>query len=319
MNEEEKRKTEDERLKTKDAKENRALGHTHHVLHIMISSHDTPIPRSRRLVVRGVTLHYFDWGLPENPPLLFIHGGSAHAHWWDHIAAALAQDYRVFALDSRGHGDSDWVTPPAYEIGDYVSDIADFVTQLGLSKFMLVGHSLGGLIATTYAITHGERLAALVIVDMGPRIRQSRRMQLLSRVPAPIFATEEDLVSRFRLLPEETWAAPELLHHIARHSARPLPDGRLTLKVDRATFVRQPHDVSLELARIMCPTLLIRGGESKTLALETVQEMETQCPRVRTVAIPGAGHHVFLDKPEAFLEAVRQFLHEHTEGVACKT
>jgi pimeloyl-ACP methyl ester carboxylesterase len=67
------------------------------------------------------------------------------------------------------------------------------------------------------------------------------------------------------------------------------------------------------------PLMLIRGGESKTLSPEAAQEMEARCPRLRTVEIPGAGHHVFLDKPAAFLEAVRKFLHEHTEGATCKT
>lgn len=276
-------------------------------------------PHSRFLSVRGVNLHYLEWGSQHNPPLMLIHGGSAHAHWWDHIAAELACEQRVMALDSRGHGDSDWVRPPAYEIGDYVEDIAAVVARLQLAPFVLIGHSLGGLIAMTYAIRHGKTLNALVIVDMGPRTQPSRRMQLLSRVPTPIFLDEDDLCRRFRLLPEETWAAPELLHHIARHSARPLRDARLTLKIDRATFVRQHHDVNAELSRITCPTLLVRGGESKTLAPEVAREMEAQCPCLRTIEIPGAGHHVFLDKPAAFLEVVRKFLHEPTEGATCKT
>ncbi|MGE0680792.1 MAG: alpha/beta fold hydrolase [Candidatus Binatia bacterium] len=276
-------------------------------------------PHSRFLSVRGANLHYLEWGTAENPPLMLIHGGSAHAHWWDHIAVELAQAYRVIALDSRGHGDSDRANPTSYEINDYVEDIAAVIVQLQLAPCVLIGHSLGGLIAMTYAIRHGQTLSSLVIVDMGPRLQQSRRMQLLSRVPTPIFANEEDLARRFRLLPEETWAAPELLHHIARHSAHALSDGRLMLKTDRATFVRQPHDVSAELSRITCPILLIRGGESKTLSLEVAQAMAAQCPRLRTIEIPGAGHHVFLDKPAAFLEVVRKFLHEQLEGTACKT
>lgn len=276
-------------------------------------------PHSRFLSVRDLNLHYLEWGSQNNPPLVLIHGGSAHAHWWDHIAVELAQAYRVIAPDSRGHGDSDRANPPAYEINDYVEDIAAVIVQLQLAPCILIGHSLGGLISMTYAIRYGQTLSALVIVDMGPRLQQSRRMQLLSRVPTPIFANEEDLVRRFRLLPEETWAAPELLHHIARHSARALHDGRMTLKTDRATFVRQPHDISAELSRILCPTLLIRGGASKTLSLEIVKEMEAQCSRLRTIEIPDAGHHVFLDKPAAFLEVVRKFLHEQTEGAACKT
>lgn len=271
-------------------------------------------PQSQFLAVRGVNLHYLEWGSAENPPVVLIHGGSAHAHWWDHIAVELAQAYRVIALDSRGHGDSDRINPPSYEVHDYVEDIAAVITQLQLAPCGLIGHSLGGLIAMTYAIRHGQTLSFLIIVDMGPRLQPSRRMQLLSRAPTPIFANDAALVHRFRLLPEETWAAPELLHQIARQSARVLSDGRLMLKTDRATFVRQPHDVSTELSRITCPTLLIRGGESKTLSPAVVKEMEGQCPRLRTVEIPGAGHHVFLDKPAAFLEVVRKFLQEHTEG-----
>jgi pimeloyl-ACP methyl ester carboxylesterase len=200
-----------------------------------------------------------------------------------------------------------------------VEDIAAVIRQLQLSPCVLIGHSLGGLIAMTYAIHHGATLSALVIVDMGPRLQSSRRMQLLSRAPTPIFADEEDLLRRFRLLPEKTWAAANLLRHIARHSARVLHDGRLTLKVDRATFARQPHDVSAEFSHISCPTLLLHGGESRTVPLEIIQEMQTQLPGLRTVKIPGAGHHVFLDKPAAFLEAVRKFLHEQTEGRHART
>jgi pimeloyl-ACP methyl ester carboxylesterase len=85
-----------------------------------------------------VQLHYLEWGDSTNPPLILLHGGSAHAHWWDHIASALGQDYRVLALDFRGHGDSSWVHPPAYEIEDYVADVAAFVAALKLTSFILL-------------------------------------------------------------------------------------------------------------------------------------------------------------------------------------
>lgn len=275
-------------------------------------------PSSHVLNVRGIRLHYLEWGSPDNPPLLLIHGGSAHAHWWDHIAVELARTYRVIALDLRGHGDSGWAVPPSYDIDDYVADIDAVVTQLHLAPFTLIGHSLGGLISLSYATRFSTTLKALVIVDMGPRLQPSRRMQLLSRIPAPIYRDEADLLHRFRLLPEETWAEPALLQHIARHSARPLVDGRLTLKIDRATFVRGPHDVSTQLSQITCPTLLIRGGASQTLSLERAKDMEALCPRLQLREVPGAGHHVFLDQPVAFLEAVRHFLQEEGEEFSCK-
>jgi pimeloyl-ACP methyl ester carboxylesterase len=265
-------------------------------------------PHDRFLSLHGVNLHYLEWGLPEHPPLMLIHGGSAHAHWWDHIAVELAHDYRVIALDARGHGESGWASPPAYEIEDYVADIAAVAETLQLAPFVLVGHSLGGFIALTYATRYAALLKALIVVDMGPRLPYSRRTRLLSRIPAPIYRDEDDLLRRFRLMPEETWADPALLHHIARHSVRALDGGRLTLKIDRATFIRGPRDVSAQLSRITCPTLLIRGAESQTLSQATAQEMAAACPHLQVVEISGAGHHVFLDQPLAFLAEVRHFL-----------
>jgi pimeloyl-ACP methyl ester carboxylesterase len=282
--------------------------------------HSHPLfPQSHAIPIRGIVLHYLEWGSPHDPPLLLIHGGSAHAHWWDHVAGDLAHDYRVIALDLRGHGESGWAAPPSYEIDDYVEDIAAVVTHLQLAPFTLIGHSLGGLISLSYATRYSAMLTGLIVIDMGPRLQPSRRMQLLSRIPAPIYRNEEDLFHRFRLMPEETWAEPALLQHIARHSARPLGDGRLTLKIDRATFIRGPHDVSAQLDHITCPVLLIRGGASQTLSGDKAQEMVALCPRLQLREVPGAGHHVFLDNPVAFLDGVRHFLQEQREETPCKS
>jgi pimeloyl-ACP methyl ester carboxylesterase len=264
-------------------------------------------------------LHYLAWGAPTNPPLLLLHGGSAHAHWWDHIAAELAREYWVLALDLRGHGDSAWITPPAYEIADYVADLKDVIATLGLAPLILLGHSLGGFIALTFASTHAEVLRALVVIDMGFRLRQSRRMRFLSHLPPPVYQDEEDLLRRFRLLPPETRAPAPLLHDIARHSVRRLADGRLSLKFDRAVLTREPRDLTAFLPRITCPTLLLRGSESQNLYAATLAEMVALCPCARGLDIPEAGHHVFLDNPAAFLGAVRTFLHDTTEEFTCKT
>jgi pimeloyl-ACP methyl ester carboxylesterase len=276
-------------------------------------------PCSRVVRIRQTDLHYCEWGSPTNPPLLLLHGGSAHAHWWDHLAADLARAYRVLALDLRGHGDSAWVTPSAYEIEDYVTDVEAFVSTLGLTPLTLLGHSLGGFIALTYASVHAEALRALIVVDMGFRLRQSRRLRLLSHLPAPVYQDEEDLRRRFRLLPPETRAPSSLLHEIARHSVRRLPDGRLAPKFDRATLIREPRDLTASLSRIACPALFLRGSESQHLSATTLAEMATLCPQARGLDIPDAGHHLFLDNPGAFLHAVRNFLHDTTEEFTCKT
>jgi pimeloyl-ACP methyl ester carboxylesterase len=276
-------------------------------------------PRSSFITVSGVNLHYLEWGLRTDPPLLLLHGGSAHAHWWDYIAADLAREYRVLALDLRGHGDSVWVTPPAYEITDYVADLEAVVTALDLSPLVLVGHSLGGFIALTYATLHAATLQALVVADIGPCLPHSRRMRLLRRLPAPVYHDEADLLARFRLLPEDTRATATLLQHLARHSVRRLPDGRLTLKFDRASLLRHPCDLSLRLRHVTCPTLILRGSDSRNLPVATLTEMVTLCPRAQGEEIPAAGHHVFLDNPAVFLQTVRSFLDKEKEESPCKS
>jgi pimeloyl-ACP methyl ester carboxylesterase len=277
----------------------------------ILSEHEPRIrvPKDAFLDLPQVRLHYLEWGEPTNPPLLLLHGGSAHAHWWDHIAPVLADDFRVLALDLRGHGDSSWVEgEAAYQIEDYVVDLATFVSLLALPPFVLLGHSLGGFVAMSYASVYAQSLRALVVVDIGLHIGGSRFMQLLRQMPASVYADEADLYTRFRLLPQKTSASAELLRHIARHSIRQCEDGRLTLKCDRATLSREPRDLRAQLPNVHCPVLVLRGGESHNLSPSIQDEMIRLCPRGRGIAIAGAGHQVFLDTPEEFLVKVRSFL-----------
>ncbi len=266
-------------------------------------------PTDHFLNLRGVTLHYLEWGDVANSPLILLHGGSAHAHWWDHIASVLACDFHVLAVDLRGHGDSSWVnSAPAYQIENYVADLAEFVSLLALPTFVLIGHSLGGFVAMTYASMQSSHVRALVVVDIGPRIGGNRFMRLLRRMPSPMYTDEDDVYARFRLLPEQTYAAPDLFRHIAWNSVRQQEDGNLTLKFDRATLGREPRELWAQLPDIHCPTLFLRGGESHNLSTETLAEMVRLCPQARGVEIAGAGHHIFLDTPEEFLVEVRSFL-----------
>lgn len=97
--------------------------------------------------------------------MVLLHGGSAHAHWWDFFAPAIAEHYRVVALDLRGHGDSEHPEPPAYGLENYVDDLGAFIEASSLQHVTLIGHSLGGMIATAYSAALPQRVHSLVVVD----------------------------------------------------------------------------------------------------------------------------------------------------------
>ncbi|MGH7112689.1 MAG: alpha/beta fold hydrolase, partial [Stellaceae bacterium] len=112
---------------------------------------DTSGPTSRIYFSQRLRLHYVDWGNPEAPPLLLLHGGRDHCRNWDGVAAALRHDWHILAPDLRGHGDSQWSLSGNYTIAGYVYDLAQLIHQQELAPVTIIAHSLGGMIALRYA------------------------------------------------------------------------------------------------------------------------------------------------------------------------
>ena len=115
----------------------------------------------------GLTLHALEWSR-EGVPLVLLHGFGNEAHIWDDFAPMLAPHYRTLALDHRGHGDSDWDPKARYELEAMVRDLEAVTEALEIERLVLIGHSLGGRVATVFAGHHPERMAGLVLVDIGP-------------------------------------------------------------------------------------------------------------------------------------------------------
>lgn len=267
--------------------------------------------RERSLSIHGLRLQCYEWGDAAAPAVVLLHGGSAHSHWWDFFAGTLADAYRVVALDLRGHGNSDHADPPAYRIDDYADDVAACIDTLGLTRTMLVGHSMGGVVAAAYAGRASERLAALVIVDSQVRISVAgaRYMMRLRHFPQIMYRDRDTAIRRFRLLPTQTNAAPEVLAHVAAHALRELPDGRWTLRFDRASLAAaEPQDWLPTLQQLGCPVLIVRGVHSTLLPHDKFAALLAALPRAEGIEISNAHHHVMLDNPTEFARTVRKFL-----------
>ena len=259
----------------------------------------------------GARLHYVDWGTPEQPPVLLLHGGSAHARWWDFVVPYLVERYRCIALDLRGHGESGWPATGDYSLAAHAGDVAALVAGLALPGVAVVGHSFGGFVAMVYARDAGRHLSGLVIVDSRARIgeRSARLLQALRKLPHPRYASLAEAAQRFRLMPASTTAEPSVLAHVVRHAVIQTADGTYTLKFDRRALSGAPaQDLTPALAAVQCPILAVRGAQSEVVSAAALAEFPAANPRARTAEVAGAHHHVMLDRPAELARAIRAFL-----------
>ncbi len=281
-------------------------------------------PVSRYYVSQGLKLHWSDWGNEGAPPLLLVHGGLDHGRSWDAIAKGLRNDYRVMALDLRGHGDSEWVRGSSYPLPDYVADIYEFLQQQKIEKVRIVSHSMGGGISLLLAGSFPELVERLFVIE-GLRVmlpntdpiqdRMTRwigQIQDQSRRQPRGYASIEDALARMQA------AHPRLTEqqarHLTTHGVRQRPDGTWFWKYDGGIRLRSPYrlsfeDVSQLWSRIACPTLLVRGAASgRPDPAEKGWMQYFQHGSIHDV--DGAGHWVHHDNPDGILELARNFLRE---------
>jgi esterase len=266
--------------------------------------------RPRAETINGLRLHFLESGTVGAPGLCFLHGGAAHAHWFDAVTPAFADRFHVVSLDQRGHGESQWAVPPAYGTEDFAGDLRELMATLGWSRMTLVGHSMGGHNAMAFSAWHPERVAGLVIVDSRPIIPTERLkvMHARGRRSPRLHPTAEAAAATFRLLPRETLADPALLAHMGR-AAVSRRDGGWGWRFDPATHgERKPVDAWPLLEQITAPTLIVRGGLSPVLTEEMAERLRASIPRAWLVTIPNAYHHLTLDAPVEFTAALAQFL-----------
>ena len=286
--------------------------HAHHPQPSSATLQPAPA-RSGWVEANGLKLHYLDYGTEGLPPMLCVHGGSAHAHWYDYVAPGFTNEYHVRALDLRGHGESEWPDPAVYGFDRYAADVAEVVEKLDLRDFVLIGHSMGGMVSLVYAANYPGRVAKLVVVDT-TRIMSAERiakMHVFGAKPASTYASRDELISRYRLEPAGTQkAAPEVVRHMAEHSARQHSDGTWRHKFDRRVYASFERRDALPLwEKIRIPTLLVKGELSGRLTPEIVRAVQTVAPQVRFAEVSQSDHHVTLDNPGEFISAVNDFLH----------
>jgi pimeloyl-ACP methyl ester carboxylesterase len=266
--------------------------------------------RRRSVVVGGLRLSFLEWGNTGHPVLCFLHGGSAHAHWFDFVAPAFADRFHVIALDQRGHGESQWADPPAYGTENFAADLLGLLDALGLERVALIGHSMGGHNAMSFSAWHPARVSALVIVDSRPVIPTDRLDRLRRRGERTLrpYPSREAAAQSFRLVPRETNADPALLAHLGENGVVER-NGAWVYRFDPASNAeRRPVDAWTLLDRITAPTLIARGELSPVLPRDMADKLRSAIRGATLVEIPASYHHLVLDNPGAFTRELNTFV-----------
>lgn len=258
----------------------------------------------------NLTLNCLDYGGAGRPPLLFLHGGSAHAHWWDFVAPAFTDRFHAMALDQRGHGDSPWTREWAYGTRHYIADLLRIITSWDLGRPILVGHSMGGHNVLVYAGTYPETVSAMVAIDSPatyPAFAKKALKDMAGR-PSRRFDSLEAAVAAFRTVPNDTVAAPEVMRHVALNSFRQ-EDGHWIHKMDRRTMLREPIDGWPLLPQIECPALYLRPSASP-MPEDYGHQIAKRMPYGQCAIVPDSHHHVLLDNPGGLIDALGRFFAE---------
>lgn len=284
-------------------------------------------PTSRVYFSQRLRLHYVDWGNPDAPPLILLHGGRDHCRNWDWIAADLRRDYHVICPDLRGHGDSAWSASGHYTMANYIYDLAQLIHQQNLAPVTIVAHSLGGNIALRYTGIFPETVHRLVAIEgLGPGPRSAAAQNgktIQERMRSWVeqqrglagrqhrrYATLDDACARMQEANKHLTA--EQARHLTQHGVNQNEDGTYSWKFDHYVRAWPPYDMTREeiaelWGNITCPTLLVWGRES--WATNPAEDGRLAYFRnARVLAVDGAGHWVHHDRLDLFLREIRTFL-----------
>jgi pimeloyl-ACP methyl ester carboxylesterase len=263
-------------------------------------------PTAKTATVNGLRLCYLEWGQSEALPVVCVHGYTSSAEAFNAVARRLEDRAPLVAMDVRGHGESDWSPDGAYQYADQAGDLAALVDELRFDRFVLIGTSMGGIIAMAYAAQHPQRLRGLVINDIGPDAEagSSRITGLVGSRPADFASLDEAMEYRRQTSPITAARPLEDQHETALGVLRQQPDGRWAWKMDPAYIEQRvkrgaPMRPQLwpALETLPCPTLVVWGTDSDVLSEAQAKRMTTALPKGELVRVPGIGHAPTLVEP----------------------
>lgn len=228
------------------------------------------------------------------PPLVAVHGAGGTSRHWGYQLRGLADRTTVYALDLPGHGRS--AGPQHESIAAGAAWVLAWLDRQAIARAVLMGHSMGGAIVQTIALDQPERVAGLVLVGTGARLRV--HPAILTGIPAAWEPTTRQ-ITEWSYAPD---AAPALLAAATAELRRTSP---AVLLADYQACDR--FDRMAEIERIVAPTLVIVGAEDRMTPPKYAEFLARRLPDAQLVVVPGAGHNVMIEQPARTNDAIRAF------------
>jgi pimeloyl-ACP methyl ester carboxylesterase len=254
------------------------------------------LPERGAIDVEDCAVRWYAGGAGD-PTLVLVHGGGAHAGWWEPVIGALSARQRVVAIDLSGHGDSGH-RPNGYPSKIWVTEVGALLREVVDGPAAVVGHSLGGRIGTTTAALYPDLVTALVTLDS---VIPPYGGEPIPRVGSrKAYETKEIALKAFRLMPPQPPVEPEIMDRLARRSITQLPDGRYTWKFDPAIFGQMVDrfGVARDIPSIRCPVTIVQGALSELTSPALAGQYQELLGRgVETVTFADSYHHIPLDAP----------------------
>jgi pimeloyl-ACP methyl ester carboxylesterase len=251
----------------------------------------------------GVTLRYVEQGPAGSTPIILLHGFPDSWLSYETVLAHLPTTIRTVAVSQRGFGNSDKPTA-GYHPRNLAADLADFMKLRKIPEAIIVGHSMGALVAQSFALDFPERVAGLVLIGTFKTQAENAELlemiETLDRMTDPV---DPDLVRAFQA---STLAQPVSDKFFATVVAE---GARLPLSVWRAALTEiAAYDDFAELARITAPTILYWGERDGFSTYEQQQELASEIAGAELRVYAGAGHSLHWEKPRRFAADLANFV-----------
>ncbi|NQU70972.1 MAG: alpha/beta fold hydrolase [Rhodospirillales bacterium] len=241
----------------------------------------------------------------DGPPVVILHGLFGSGRNWAGIAKQLAASHRVYLVDARNHGESPWADTMTY--AEMAQDVADFIAAENLDRPVVIGHSMGGKIAMTLALSHGDRLGGLVVMDIAPvayGVRFDNFVGAMQGLDLSAVARRADADGLLAAHVPEPGIRAFLLHNLVAQ------DGgyRWRINLDAIAANNQALAGFGAGGAFDGPTLVLCGAESDYVLPEHEVEIRRLFPQASIDRIAGAGHWLHADQPGQLMDRLEGFL-----------